>query len=101
MKIDGISPAESPLPVESTVARVANVEPAGTQAAAGAQGAGQDWTSFQSDSTSVKSLTSQALSSPEIRQGTVDALRQSVDSGQYPLDATRIAAAISTSSGGG
>jgi flagellar biosynthesis anti-sigma factor FlgM len=62
---------------------------------ASTQGAAQDWTSFHSDSNSVQSLTSQALSSPEVRQGTVDALRQSVNSGQYQVDPTKIAAAIS------
>jgi flagellar biosynthesis anti-sigma factor FlgM len=71
----------------------------GINPAASTQGAAQDWTSFHSDSSSVLSLTSQALSSPEIRQGTVDALRQSVNSGQYQVDASRIAAAISESSG--
>jgi flagellar biosynthesis anti-sigma factor FlgM len=89
MKIEGINPAAVQLPVDNVAARVSNGAPASTQAAA------QDWTSFHSDSTSVQSLTSQALNSPEVRQGTVDALRQAVDGGQYQLDATKIAAAIS------
>ena len=89
MKIEGINPAAAQLPVDNVAARVSNGGPASTQAAA------QDWTSFHSDSTSVQSLTSQALNSPEVRQGTVDALRQAVDGGQYQLDATKIASAIS------
>jgi flagellar biosynthesis anti-sigma factor FlgM len=89
MKIEGINPAAAQLPVDNVAARVSNGAPASTQAAA------QDWTSFHSDSTSVQSLTSQALNSPEVRQGTVDALRQAVDGGQYQLDATKIASAIS------
>jgi flagellar biosynthesis anti-sigma factor FlgM len=93
MKIEGINPAATQLPVDNVAARVA------TGGQASTQGAAQDWTSFHSDSSSVLSLTSQALSSPEIRQGTVDALRQSVNSGQYQVDASRIAAAISESSG--
>ena len=93
MKIEGINPATGQLPVDNVAARVSTSGPATTQAAA------QDWTSFHSDSTSVQSLTSQALNSPEIRQGTVDALRQAVSSGQYQLDATRIATAISESGG--
>jgi flagellar biosynthesis anti-sigma factor FlgM len=93
MKIDGISPVEAQLPVDTVAARVASSGQASKQSAA------QDWTSFHSDSNSVQSLTSQALSSPEVRQGTVDALRQSVNSGQYQVDATRIAAAISNSGG--
>jgi flagellar biosynthesis anti-sigma factor FlgM len=93
MKIDGINSAAAQLPVDNVAARVSTSEPANTQAAA------QDWTSFHSDSTSVQSLTSQALNSPEIRQGTVDALRESVSSGQYQLDATKIAAAIISGNG--
>jgi flagellar biosynthesis anti-sigma factor FlgM len=88
MKIEGINPAATQLPVDNVAARVPNSGPATTPAAA------QDWTSFHSDSTSLQSLTSQALNSPEVRQGTVDALRQTVSSGQYQLDASTIATAI-------
>jgi flagellar biosynthesis anti-sigma factor FlgM len=91
MKIEGISPVETQLPVESVAARVLS----GGQASI--PGAAQDTTSFHSDSNSVLSLATQALGSPEVRQGTVDALRQSVSSGQYELDPGRIAAAISQS----
>jgi flagellar biosynthesis anti-sigma factor FlgM len=94
MKIEGINPAATQLPVESVTTRVASGRQAGTQ------GVAQDWTSFHSDSSSVLSLTSQALNAPEVRQGTVDVLRQSVNSGQYQVDATRIASAISNSGGG-
>ena len=94
MKIEGIGPAGTQLLTDSVAVRVSNSGPASTQRAAA-----QDWTSFHSDTTSVLSLTSQALSSPEVRQGTVDALRQSVNSGQYQVDATRIAAAIGNSFG--
>ena len=93
MKIDGLSPVEAQLPVDTVAARVASSGQTSTQ------GAAQDWTSFHSDSNSVLSLTSQALSSPEVRQGTVDALRESVNSGQYQLDPNKIAAAISESGG--
>jgi anti-sigma28 factor (negative regulator of flagellin synthesis) len=44
-------------------------------------------------------LATQALSSPEVRQGTVDALRESVSSGQYQVDPNKIAVAISESGG--
>jgi flagellar biosynthesis anti-sigma factor FlgM len=91
MKIEGISPVEAQLPADSVSARVASSGQASTQ------GAAQDWTSFHSDNNSVLSLTSQALSSPEVRQGTVDALRQSLNGGQYQLDANKIATAISAS----
>jgi flagellar biosynthesis anti-sigma factor FlgM len=92
MKIEGVSPVAAQSPGDSAAARVSSGGQASTQ------GAAQDWTSF-SGSNSVRSLTSQVLSSPEVRQGTVDALRQSVNSGQYQVDAGRIAAAISHSSG--
>ena len=59
----------------------------------------QDRTTLHSDSVSVQSLTSQAMSSPEIRQGKVDAISQSVSSGSYKLDATETAEAIIQSSG--
>src|ERR1700728_4038460 len=109
MKIEAISPpAIQLLPVES-VAALSNsgltgpggpIGPGGLTATQGTQGATEDWTSFHSDSASVLSLTSQALSSPEVRQGTVDALRQSLNNGGYQVDATKIAAAISNSFGG-
>jgi flagellar biosynthesis anti-sigma factor FlgM len=94
MKIEGISSAATGLPAESVAVKVSNSGPASTPNVAT-----QDWTSFHSDSSSVRTLTSQALTSPEVRQGTVDALRQSVNSGQYQVDATKIAAAISNSFG--
>jgi flagellar biosynthesis anti-sigma factor FlgM len=93
MKIEGINPAATQLPVDNVAARVSTSGPATTQAAA------QDWTSFHSDSTSVQSLTSHALNFPEVRQGTVDALRETVNSGQYQLDPAKIAAAISSGNG--
>jgi flagellar biosynthesis anti-sigma factor FlgM len=93
MKIEGISPSATHLPVDTVPARVSSGGPTGTQ------GTAQDWTSFRSDSVSVQSLTSQALTSPEVRQGTVDALRQAVSRGNYQPDAGKIAAAISASGG--
>jgi flagellar biosynthesis anti-sigma factor FlgM len=102
MNIEGIGLAPPQLPVDNVPARVSNNGLSGVQGAQaalgtqGTQSATEDWTSFHSDSTSVQSLTSQALSSPEIRQGAVDALRQSVNEGQYQVDATKVAAAISS-----
>jgi flagellar biosynthesis anti-sigma factor FlgM len=54
----------------------------------------EDRATLSSDSTSVSSLVSQALSSPEVRQDTVDSLKQAVSSGQYELDPAKIAASI-------
>jgi flagellar biosynthesis anti-sigma factor FlgM len=90
MKIEGITQAAvTPLPTDSVQARVQQEGPAAAQSPQG------DWTSFHSDSTSVQSLTTQALQSPEVRQPTVDALRQSVASGQYQVDTAKVANAIS------
>jgi flagellar biosynthesis anti-sigma factor FlgM len=44
-------------------------------------------------------LASQAMNSPEIRQDKVDSLRQSVSSGSYQVDATKIAGALVESNG--
>lgn len=101
MKIEASgSAAIQPLPVDSVAARASNGGLTGTGSLTGTQGPAQDWTSFHSDGSSVLSLTRQALNSPEVRQGTVDALRQSINGGQYQVDATKIAAAISNSFGG-
>ena len=102
MNIEGIGLAPTQLPVDNVPARVSNDGLTGAQGAQaapgtqGTQGATEDWTSFHSDSTSVQSLTSQALNSPEVRQGTVDALRQAVNGGRYQVNATKVAAAISS-----
>ncbi len=93
MKIESINPATGQLPLDNVAARVSSGGSVTTNAAA------QDWTSFHSDSASVQSLTNQALTSPEVRQGTVDALRETVNSGQYQLDATKIATAIISGNG--
>lgn len=90
MKIEGIHQAPvTPLPADSVQARAQHEAPAAAQSPKG------DWTSFHSDTSSVQSLTAQALKTPEVRQSTVDALRQSVDSGQYQVDAGKIASSIS------
>jgi flagellar biosynthesis anti-sigma factor FlgM len=66
-----------------------------TRSAAQTSKAGtEDRATFTSDSVSVNSLVSAALSSPEIRQEKVDTLRQAVNSGQYTLDPGKIAASM-------
>jgi negative regulator of flagellin synthesis FlgM len=54
----------------------------------------EDRATFTSDSTSVNSLVSTAMQFPEVRQNTVDSLRQAVNSGQYQLDPSKIAASM-------
>jgi flagellar biosynthesis anti-sigma factor FlgM len=53
-----------------------------------------DRTTLNSDGKSIQLLTKQALQSPEVRQGKVEAIRQSVSSGQYEVDPGKIADAM-------
>lgn len=95
MKIDANSPTAIPLPANLGAKQVSN---GGVTAA---QNAATDRTTFHTDNLSVQSLTNQALNSPEVRQDKVDALRQSVTSGEYRPDATKTASAIAESNGAG
>jgi flagellar biosynthesis anti-sigma factor FlgM len=88
MKIEANSPAVSQLTANRGPRQVS------TGGQSDIQGATEDRTTFHSDPTSVQSLTSQALNSPEIRQNKVDALRQSVGNGEYQIDPTKIAEAF-------
>lgn len=93
MKIETNSPAAIQLPVDRSAKQVSNSGVAGTQ------GAPEDRTTFHTDTASIQALTSQAMSSPEIRQDKVDALRQSVSSGTYMVDATKTADAMIKNNG--
>ncbi|MGA2534432.1 MAG: flagellar biosynthesis anti-sigma factor FlgM [Terracidiphilus sp.] len=55
---------------------------------------GEDRTTLSSDSSSVSSLVSTAMSSPEIREDKVSFLKQSIDSGQYKIDPNEIASSM-------
>ena len=88
MKIEVNSPAASQLSVDRGPKQVSNGSLAGTQRST------EDRTTLHTDSQSVQALTSQALNSPEIRQGKVDTLRQSVGSGEYQIDPAAIAGAM-------
>jgi flagellar biosynthesis anti-sigma factor FlgM len=50
--------------------------------------------SLSQDRVTLSALSTQALGTPELRQGQVDSLRQSIGSGQYQLDPGGIADAI-------
>ena len=88
MKIEANGPTAIPLPAGPAAKQVSK------GGVAAAQNASVDRTSFHTDSLSVQSLTSHAMSSPEVRQDKVDALRQSVSSGEYKPDATKTGSAI-------
>jgi negative regulator of flagellin synthesis FlgM len=88
MKIEVNSPTISQLPTDRSPKAVSSSK------INEAQSVTEDRTTFRSDSASVQTLTSQALNSPEVRQDKVDALRQSVASGEYKIDPAKIAGAI-------
>jgi flagellar biosynthesis anti-sigma factor FlgM len=54
----------------------------------------EDTTSLSVGTLSISSLTSRAMTSPEIRQDKVDALRQSIQNGDYKVEADKVAHAI-------
>jgi flagellar biosynthesis anti-sigma factor FlgM len=88
MKIEVNSATVNQLPVDREPKQVAN------GSVNGFQGATEDRTTLRTDSLSVQSLTSQALTTPAVRQDKVEALRQSINSGSYQVDPTKIADAI-------
>ena len=53
-----------------------------------------DRTTLTSGSSSVSSLVSEAMTSPEVRQDKVQSLQQAISSGQYKLDPDKIAGAM-------
>jgi negative regulator of flagellin synthesis FlgM len=56
--------------------------------------AGEDRTTFSSDTQSISSLVSSAMSSPEIRDDKVASLQQAISSGNYKLDPSAIASSM-------
>jgi flagellar biosynthesis anti-sigma factor FlgM len=93
MRIDPFNSAASQLSSDLSSQQVGGQ--AGAQSAASPQGVSQDdRATLSSDTTSVSSLVSTALNSPEVRQGMVDSLRQAISDGQYQVDPASIAAAM-------
>lgn len=88
MRVDLYNSAASEIAGESIAQSTA-------QTAASAQDADSgDRTTLTSDSTSVNSLVSEAMSMPAIRQDKVQSLQQAISSGQYQLDSDQIAGAM-------
>lgn len=54
----------------------------------------EDKTSLSADSLSVSSLETQAMAAPPVRQDKVEALRQSIQNGDYKVEPDKIARAI-------
>jgi flagellar biosynthesis anti-sigma factor FlgM len=79
----------------SQLASEVNSKPTAAQIPAKSGGInGEDRATLTSDSTSVGSLVSTALSSPEVRQGKVDSLRQAINNGQYAIDPVSVAGSM-------
>jgi flagellar biosynthesis anti-sigma factor FlgM len=89
MRIDLFNSSASELSSELASQKV-NAEKAAKSDPSGTE----DRATLTSDSASVSSLASTALSSPEVRQGMVDSLKQAVSSGQYELNPGKIAASM-------
>ena len=54
----------------------------------------EDKASLSTDALSVSSLEAQAMNTPAVRQDKVEALRQSIQNGDYRVEADKIAHAI-------
>ena len=89
MRIDLSQLSSSQLASDQNAKKVRN-QPIDPSESAG----GEDRTTFTSDSSSVSSLTSKAMSTPEIRQELVDNLKQAIGNGQYTLDPAAIATSM-------
>ena len=88
MKIDINAPLTGQVPTERAAKQVSTSSPTTFQSKT------DDRTTLNSGKTSVQTLTSQALQTPEIRQDKVSAIRESIKSGSYDLDPNKIASAI-------
>jgi negative regulator of flagellin synthesis FlgM len=93
MRIDAFNSAASQLSSDLSSQQVGSQ--ANTQSSARSQGVSEDdRTTLTSDTASLASLVSTALSSPEVRQGRVDNLRQAISNGEYQVDPASVAAAM-------
>jgi negative regulator of flagellin synthesis FlgM len=93
MRIDPFSSAASQLSSDLSPQQVGTE--AGAASSAKSRGiSDEDRTTLTSDTTSLASLVSTALSSPELRQGRVDNLRQAISNGEYKVDPSSVAGAM-------
>jgi flagellar biosynthesis anti-sigma factor FlgM len=89
MRIDAFNSSANEVSSELSSQQVGAQNPAQV-----GQAGSEDRTTLSSDTTSLSSLVSAAMNTPELRQGTIDSLRQAVNNGQYELDPAKIAAAM-------
>ena len=71
-----------------------SVATANLSQSASASSSDSDTSSLSQDRVTLSALASQALGLPEVRQGAVASLRQSISNGQYKLDPSSIADAM-------
>ena len=89
MRVDLNQTAASQIAVEPNAQQVS----ANSGPASGVAG-GEDRTTLTSDTQSLRSLVSAAMSSPEIREDRVASLQQAVSNGTYQLDPGKIASSM-------
>jgi flagellar biosynthesis anti-sigma factor FlgM len=53
-----------------------------------------DRTTFQSDAKNLQSMVQKALTTPEVRQGKIDAVRSAFNSGTFKFDSGKVADAM-------
>ena len=88
MKIDLQSPSVN------LVASNMNPKQVSQSGRSSASGAPEDRVTLASTQATVAAMTAQAMSSPQVRQDKVDALRQAVSNGSYKVDHGKIADSI-------
>jgi negative regulator of flagellin synthesis FlgM len=89
MRIDLNNAAASQISTEPNEKPVSS-----TSTPAASAASGEDRTTFSSDTQSLSSLVSTAMSSPDIREEKVASLQQAISSGTYKLDPGAIASSM-------
>ncbi len=87
----------TPQPAEPGKSRAQNNEAGGLASAGALVRTGEDQAQLSGAHTQVEALAAQAAQLPEVRQERVESLRQAVGSGQYRVDAGKVAGALMNS----
>ena len=93
MKVDlngtdgsNLSGIQSPQPSQGMAQAASNAD--------ASQAAAEDRTTLTADAASAKALAAKAMTSPEVREAKVQALRQAVMNGDYKIEPEKIAEAM-------
>jgi len=104
MRVDlttnGLGQPESRKTGRSGQSGAASSAGAGSSAGVSAGVTGGDRAQFSFDQARVQALTAQALAAPEVRQAKVAALGQAISSGEYTVDAGKVADAMTAAYNG-